>query len=112
MGFLVSLQDGSNPRSVPGHCSVTGRFQRGFRGAYRTRQALVAARLEALQSQYSANSAADLALLSLAAVHLVDSEKARNRTNRVRTANAAMRILKEIPRLPEHVPTLDEMLAE
>jgi hypothetical protein len=72
---------------------------------------LIAARLEALQSQYSANSAADLALLSLAAVHIVDSEKARNRVNRTRAANAAMPILREIPRKPERVPTLDEMLA-
>jgi hypothetical protein len=106
----LSLQDGSDPRSVPGHDPATGHFVRGFRGAYKTRQQTVAARLEALTSQYKADNPADLALLALAAVHVVDSEKARNRVNRTRAANAAMRILKQIPRKPEPTPTIEELL--
>src|SRR5262249_2141071 len=106
------LQDGSDSRSVPGHDPVTGHFVRGFRGAYRTRQQMVAARLEALQSQYSATSPADLVLLALASVHLVGSGRARNSVHRVRAANAAMRILKQIPRKPERPETVDELLRD
>jgi hypothetical protein len=49
-------------------------------------------------------------LLSAAAIHLVDAEKARNRTQRVRaTTNAAVRLLREIPRKAE-AESIDDVL--
>ena len=78
-------------------------------GRYRTRQEAVKERLDALLTAYKARSAADIALLSIAAIHLVDAEKARNRTQRVRATNAAMRALREIPRQPE-AGSIDEAL--
>ena len=105
----MSLQDGSDLRAIPGRDPASGRFQRGFRGAYRTRQEAVKERLDALLTAYKARSAADIALLSIAAIHLVDAEKARNRTQRVRATNAAMRALREIPRQPQ-AESIDEAL--
>jgi hypothetical protein len=106
----LSLTDGSDSRSIPGHDPATGRFQKGFRGAYRTRQEAIKQRIDALLTAYNAITPADLALLGAAATHLEDAAKARSRVNRVRATNAAVRILREIPRRPEHVPTMDEVL--
>ena len=77
---------------------------------YATRQKLVQERLRALLAAFKADNPGDIALLSVAAVHLIDAEKARSRVNRTRAANAAARILRSIPRLPEPEPTLDELL--
>jgi hypothetical protein len=105
----MSLQDRTDSRAFPGRDPANGHFMKGFRGAYRTRQEAVKQRLEALQSAYKATTAADIALLSIAAIHLVDAEKARSRNTRVRATNAAMRALREIPREPEH-ETIDDVL--
>jgi hypothetical protein len=64
---------------------------------------LVSERLNSLLATYNAHKPADIALLSVAAVHLVDAEKSRNRVNRVRASNAAERILRSIPRQPEPI---------
>ena len=102
---------GSDSSVGAGFDPATGRFKRGHKSEYRTRQKLVQERLAALLAAFQANKPADIALLSIAALHLVDAEKCRRRSDRVRASNAAARILREIPRKPERFPTLDEMLA-
>jgi hypothetical protein len=107
----MSLLDGEVHGAVARRDPRTGQYRRGHKGEYHTRHQMVQERLLALQSQYKATNPADLALLGLAAIHLVDAEKARSRTQRVRACNAAMRILKQLPRKPEPQPTVDELLA-
>lgn len=108
----MSLQDGAERSAVAGHDPVTGRFQRGHTSEYQTRARLVKERLDALLATYKAVSAGDIALLSVAAVHLIDAEKARSRLHRQRSSNAAARILRSIPRAPAPEPTLAQMLGE
>src|SRR5262245_57764781 len=108
----MSLQDGAQRSAVAGHDPATGRFVRGHISEYRTRSRLVQERLTSLMATYNAVKPADIALLSVAAIHLVDAEKSRKRVDRVRASNAAARILRSIPRQPDRAPTLDEVLID
>jgi hypothetical protein len=105
----MSLLDGEADSRMAGRDVVTGRYKHGHRGPYRTRQEAIRQRLEALTTAYKAITPADIALLSIAAIHLVDAEKARSRVNRLRATNAAARILRSIPRLPE-AESIDDVL--
>ena len=104
----MSLTDGQSHSHASGHDPRTGRFM-SHNTAYRTRQTRLLALMERLKASYDVDNPADLALLSIAALHLCDAETARSRNARVRATNAASRLLKNLPS-KEREPSLDEVL--
>jgi hypothetical protein len=78
------------------------RFKPGENGKPRYRDQL-AAKIEMLNSAYAADTPAQQILISLAARHLVDADRARA-TARVRSTNAALRCLADVPKRPPAAP--------
>jgi hypothetical protein len=89
--------EGARPRFAPGN------------NAYAARRLAVEARYAALLAEYAADSLSTKCILRIAAQHIVDSERARNATLRVRSSNAAARLLSKISKRKARVPSLTEM---
>jgi hypothetical protein len=95
--------------SVAGHDAATGRFTHGH-SEYRAKQKRLAARVARLRRQYD-----DSPLLAAIARHLDEAERGRNALTRTRAANAAARLLKQVPRksAQQQLPaTLEDYLNE
>jgi hypothetical protein len=75
------------------------------------RKRRIAERLAQLVAEFDPSPAQEQ-LLAIAAGHLDDAERCQTAERRVRAANTARRLLKDIPRkrLPVHLPTARELL--
>jgi hypothetical protein len=103
--FCMSQNNGS----AIGHDPATGRFCSG-NSEYRAKRQRVAALAETLAADYDSRGATK-ALLLVAAEHLDDASRARNRVLKARSTRAAAKILSLLPRLPKPPePTLSELL--
>jgi hypothetical protein len=103
---------GTDSGATPGHDRATGRFVSGYTEARRDKQKRITKRTLELIESYAVSTPADMALCALAAAHLDDAQHARSRISRVRSTNAAYRLLRDLKRKPEPPPpTLEEMRA-
>src|SRR5262249_29417648 len=99
-----SKMDGSAVGTVSQHDRRSGRFING-NTEYRRRQQRVAERLEQLCAEYDP-SPTQRQLLAVVARNLDDAERGRTAERRVLAANAARRLLRDIPRKEVPVPPL------
>jgi hypothetical protein len=105
----MSLIDGQPLTSAPSPDHRDGRFVKG-NNAYKTRIRRVTEAIERIKASYDVTDPADMAIASIAALNLCDAELARSRVARTRATNAAVRLLKQLVRLPKRGPSIDEVL--
>jgi hypothetical protein len=101
--------DGSVSGTAQGHDKL-GRLLPGH-SEYAARRRRIAARVEQLSAEYNADTPSKQILLGIVAVHLDEAERTRNSERRVRSSNAAQRILRSLPKREQPVPSLQELLA-
>ena len=100
---------GSAVGSASQHSRRSGRFLNG-NTEYRARQQRIAERLAQLTAEYDPTPS-QVMLLAVVARHLDDAERARTTERRVLAANAAGRLLRQIPRKAKPTRSLQEALA-
>jgi hypothetical protein len=89
---------------------VDGRFVGKHRDLRLARLKRIKDRLDQLRLSYDATSPGDLCTLSLVATMYADAETARSRIGRVRSTNAALRLLKTLRRIEPPKPSIEEIL--
>ena len=102
--------NGSVTGKAAGHDEQSGRFTNGH-SEYRARKDRLAERVRQLTLDYDPGPAQQQ-LLPIIARHLDDAERARTAERRVRAANAARRLLKDIPRKPRSPPSAADPAAQ
>jgi hypothetical protein len=99
--------DGATVGEAVGHDKL-GRFTKSH-SEYAAKRRRLAERLAQLVADYDPSPSQRM-LLIVIAQHLDDAERARSAVTRTRASNAARRLLADIPRKPEPVPSpLEEM---
>lgn len=81
-------------------------FKRGHT-QYRAKRDRIVARAELMLAEYDCRKPSDQILVALAAKFLDDAEHGKTQVNRTRAGNAAVRILRQIPRKHVSAPSLN-----
>ena len=84
--------------------TANGRYRSKHADSRRDKAKRIKQRTAELIETYDASKPADLAVCALAACHLDDALHARSRISRVRSTNAARRLLSDLKRKPEPQP--------
>src|SRR5690349_4529034 len=93
--YRGSKMDGSVSGTAQGHDKL-GRLLPGHT-EWAAKRKRINERVQLLCTEYDANSPSRQILLAIAAQHLDEAERTRNSEKRVRSTNAAARLLKQIP---------------